>query len=79
MNEKFIQQGGHQMTLRDLLETNTNDLTRLYIYQSEEAYDELDPDIETNSLDSLFQEELRWTVNSWFVDVNFSLHVLVNA
>ena len=48
MNEKFIQQGGHQMTLRDLLETNTNDLTRLYIYQSEEAYDELDPDIETN-------------------------------
>lgn len=67
------------MTLRDLLETNTNDLTRLYIYQSEKAYDELDPDIETNSLDSLFQEELRWTVNSWFVDVNFSLHVLVRV
>lgn len=67
------------MTLRDLLETNTNDLTRLYIYQSEEAYDELDPDIETNDLDSLFQEELRWTVDSWFVDANFSLHVLVNV
>lgn len=65
------------MTLRDLLETNTNDLTRLYIYQSEEAFDEMDPDIETNRVNTFSPDELNSVVDSWFMDANFCLHVLI--
>lgn len=65
------------MTLRDLLNTNTNELDTIYIYYSEDAFDELDPDTETNRVNALSPDELNSVVDSWFMDVNFCLHVLI--
>lgn len=65
------------MKLRDLLKTNTNEIDTFYIYLSQEAFDDLDPDIETNRVNTFSSDELNSVVDSWFMDVNFCLHVLI--
>jgi len=66
------------MNLQELIASNTNELDSIYIYYSQDAYDNLEPDVESdgngNQVDEL---DCRCLVDSWFMDVNFCLHVLI--
>lgn len=68
------------MKLREFLNTCTNEVERYCIYFDQEAWDELIPDIEVFSMQDLRNAivSMNRPVYSWFMDANWSLHILVD-
>ena len=68
------------MKLREFLNTCTNDLERYCIYFDQENWDELTPDIEAFDMRDLSNAivSTNRVVDAWFIDANWSLHVLVS-
>lgn len=66
------------MKLRELLEINTNELDSIYVYYSQDAYDDVEPDDEFDGEGNMLPDtDLRSKVTAWYIDANFSLHVLL--
>jgi len=65
------------MILRQLINTNYND-GDINIYLSSEAFDDLTPDYTTSDARKISTRYLNQEVLAWFVDANFTLHVLID-
>ena len=67
------------MKFRELLNTNQNDLEKIYIYFDEDQWDNAMPEIAVRDIRDIPNADyiLKLTVDAWFVDTNFNLHVLV--
>lgn len=67
------------MKLREFINTNQNDLEEIYIYFDEDQWDSAMPEIAVRDIRDIPNVDyiLKLTVDAWFVDTNFNLHVLV--
>lgn len=67
------------MKLREFINTNQNDLEEIYIYFDEDQWDNDMPEIAVRDIRDIPNVDyvLELTVDAWFVDTNFNLHVLV--
>lgn len=69
------------MKFRELINTNANVLDNIYIYYTEDEWENGFPSIETNDIRQLGTQRdqiLNMYVDQWEVDVNFILHVLLS-
>ena len=68
------------MKLRELLNTCQNEIERYCIYFDEDTWYDLIPDVEVFNKQDLKNAlvSLNRYVDAWFVDANWSLHVLLS-
>ena len=70
------------MKFTEFINTNANEMTSFKFYFSDESWDDLEPEIEVDDLRKIDRVERRRVfssyVDQWFVDANFSLHVLLS-
>lgn len=64
------------MTLREFVDTSTNNFSSVSIYYSSDGFDNMVPDMSFDDVDSIPDIDLDAQVNGWYVDANFVLHVL---
>ena len=67
------------MTFHELIKTNENDLESFMVYFTSEQWDNDTPEYVVDYPDQLpnFREALKSKVLAWYVDTNFTLHVLL--
>lgn len=65
------------MKLRELLNTNQNDLEQIYIYFDEDQWENETPEVVYGAVNRIDKGELNSYVDAWFVDANFNIHVLI--
>ena len=63
--------------LDEFINTNQNELTAIYIYTSDVAWDDWKPDYEYQDMRDIPDVLLRSTIDAWTIDVNFIVHVLM--
>ena len=68
------------MKLREFLNTCSNEIDHYCIYFDQETWDEMMPDVEASDMRELENQlvTINRYVDAWFVDANFSLHILVS-
>lgn len=63
------------MPLRELIQSNETELSRIYIYTSDEQWDNDSPELSFDSVDHIRHDLLAVDVRAWYIDTNFCLHV----
>lgn len=66
------------MKFRELINTNSNILDGIYVYYTDDDWEEGYPAIKVSDVRELDNEVLDQYVDQWEVDVNFILHVLLS-
>ena len=71
------------MRVKALIGSNSNDLSRTYVYLDQDQWDLWEPAIEFRDIDELSPEEqleiLESNVEEWLIDANFALHILLRG
>lgn len=63
------------MKFGELIYSNENDLARIYVYDSDEQWENDLPELVFNSVDGIRRDLLVFDVKAWYIDANFCLHV----
>lgn len=62
------------MKFGELVYSNENDLNRIYVYDSDEQWENDFPELVFNSVDGIRRDLLVFDVKAWYIDTNFCLH-----
>ena len=66
------------MKFREFMNTCQNDLGVINIYFGDVNWDEMIPEFTFNDMGQVDDDYLDKYVDAWYVDANFSLHVLLS-
>lgn len=65
------------MKFRELLNANQNELDYIYVYYTDDQWEEEVPEYMAKDANNVQPRDLKSYVDAWFVDANFCLHVLL--
>lgn len=66
------------MKFREFLNTCQNDLTSINVYFEDEDWEDMRPESTFADMREMDNTTLGKFVDAWYVDANFSLHVLLS-
>ena len=66
------------MQFKEFLNTCQNELTSVNVYFEQEDWDDLVPEFTFDDMRKAKDEYYYREVEAWFIDANFSLHVLLS-
>ena len=66
------------MKFREFLNTCQNDLTSINVYFDDDDWEDMRPESTFSDMREIDNTTLGKFVDAWFVDANFSLHVLLS-
>lgn len=63
------------MKFGELINTNENELSQIYVYDSDEQWDSETPELVFGSVAAVRRDLFVFDVKAWYIDANFCLHV----
>ena len=70
--------GGIKMKFKEFLNTCQNELTSVNVYYDLDTWEDMEPEFVFDDMRDCDSTTLSYTIDAWFIDANFSLHVLLS-